>query len=136
MSISENSNTKRISIDLPEELISRFDQLRKEWGFRARGPVIERLLTEILQEDDLLPNYQQQTLDYGGKENKNDYSNFDENSALVLIKSVVEDKSKILAKKSNPALKQKNKSVAEIASELSLSKVNETKNNVKKSSRR
>jgi len=24
----ENSNTKRISIDLPEELISRFDQLR------------------------------------------------------------------------------------------------------------
>ncbi len=52
---------------------------------------------------------------------------------LASIKSVVEDKSKILAKKSNPALKQKNKSVAEIASELSLSKVNETKNNVKKS---
>ena len=54
---------------------------------------------------------------------------------LASIKSVVEDKSKILAKKSNPALKQKNKSVAEIASELSLSKVNETKNNVKKSSK-
>ena len=40
---------------------------------------------------------------------------------------------KTLSKKSNPALEQKNKSVAEIASELSLSKVNETKNNVKKS---
>ncbi len=91
MSISENSNTKRISIDLPEELISRFDQLRKEWGFRARGPVIEKLLTEILQEEDLIPKIQQQTLDYIGKENTNVYSNFDENSALVLIKSDVEE---------------------------------------------
>ena len=55
MSISEDSNNKRISIDLPEELISKFDQLRKEWGFRSRGPVIEKLLSELLQEDDLLP---------------------------------------------------------------------------------
>ena len=55
MNSPENSNTKRISIDLPEELISRFDQLRKEWGFRARGPVIEKILKELLQEDDLLP---------------------------------------------------------------------------------
>ena len=85
MSISENSNTKRISIDLPEELISKFDQLRKEWGFRARGPVIEKLLTEILQDEELLPKNQQQTIDYSGIENINDYSNFDENSALVLI---------------------------------------------------
>ena len=35
-------------------------------------------------------------------------------SELASIKSVVEDKSKILAKKSNPVLDQKNKSVAEI----------------------
>ena len=55
MNIPENSNTKRISIDLPEGLISRFDQLRKEWGFRARGPVIEKLITELLEEDDLIP---------------------------------------------------------------------------------
>ena len=55
---------------------------------------------------------------------------------LASIKSVVEDKSKILAQKLNPALEQKNKSVAEIASELSLSKVNQTKNNVKKSSKK
>lgn len=53
---------------------------------------------------------------------------------LASIKLAVEDKSKILAKNPNPALKQKNKSVAEIASELSLSKVNETKN-IKKSSK-
>ena len=53
---------------------------------------------------------------------------------LASIKSAVEDKSKILAKNHNRALEQKNKSVAEIASELSLSKVNETKNNIKNSS--
>ena len=92
MSISEDSNTKRISIDLPEELISRFDQLRKEWGFRARGPVIEKLLTEILQEDFLLPKNQQQTLDFSEKVNLDDYSNFDEKSALVLIKTESEEK--------------------------------------------
>ena len=52
---------------------------------------------------------------------------------LASIKSVVEDKSKILAKNPNPVLEQKNKSVAEIASELSLYKVNETKNKIEKS---
>ena len=52
---------------------------------------------------------------------------------LASIKSIVEDKSKFLAKKPNPVLDQKNKSVAEIASELSLSKFNENnKNKVKK----
>ena len=44
---------------------------------------------------------------------------------LASIKSIVEDQSKILAKKHNPVLHQKNKTVAEIASELSLSKLNE-----------
>ena len=44
---------------------------------------------------------------------------------LASIKSIVEDKSKFLAKKPNPVLDQKNKTVAEIASELSLSKLNE-----------
>ncbi len=49
----------------------------------------------------------------------------------------MEDKSKILAKKLNPVLDQKNKTVAEIASELSLSKLNEDdKKNVKKNERK
>ncbi len=88
MNIPENSNTKRISIDLPEEIISRFDQLRKEWGFRARGPVIEKILKELLQEDDLLPKNQQQELDFNEKK-KNENLNIDEDTALVLIKSDV-----------------------------------------------
>ena len=88
MNIPESSNTKRISIDLPEELISRFDQLRKEWGFRARGPVIEKILKELLQEDDLLPKNQQQEIDFNEK-NNNENLNIDEDTALVLIKSDV-----------------------------------------------
>jgi len=84
----ENSNTKRISIDLPEELISRFDQLRKEWGFRARGPVIEKILKELLQEDDLQPKNQQQEIDFNKKKN-NENLNIEEDTALVLIKSDV-----------------------------------------------
>ncbi len=86
MNIPENSNTKRISIDLPEELISRFDQLRKEWGFRARGPVIEKILKELLQEDDLQPKNQQQEIDFNVK-NNNENLIIDEDTAMVLIKS-------------------------------------------------
>ena len=86
MNIPENSNTKRISIDLPEELISRFDQLRKEWGFRARGPVIEKILKELLLEDDLLPKNQQQEIDFNEK-NNNENLNINEDTAFVVIKS-------------------------------------------------
>jgi hypothetical protein len=88
LNIPENSNTKRISIDLPEELITRFDQLRKEWGFRARGPVIEKILKELLQEDDLLPKNQQQEIDFNENNNKENL-NIDEDTALVLINSDV-----------------------------------------------
>ena len=42
---------------------------------------------------------------------------------LASIKSVVEDKTKNMSKKNNPVLDQKNKSIAEIASELSKSKL-------------
>ena len=61
------------------------------------------------------------------------YKNEKVKQELASIKSVVEDKSKSLAKKTNPVLDQKNKTVAEIASELSLSKLNATnKNKIKK----
>ena len=85
MNIPENLNTKRISIDLPEGLISRFDQLRKEWGFRARGPVIEKLLTELLQEDDLILKTKQQEINFFEDRSNDQNYNIDENTALVLI---------------------------------------------------
>ena len=96
MNIPETSNTKRISIDLPEELIIRFDQLRREWGFRARGPVIEKLITELLQEDDLLPKNKQQEIDFSENNNNENY-NIDENTALVLINPENKKESKEIA---------------------------------------
>jgi len=92
--IPENSNTKRISIDLPEELISRFDQLRKEWGFRSRGPVIEKLITELLKEDEFLPKNKQQEIDFSENNNTNENHNIDENTAMVLIKKDIKKEAK------------------------------------------
>ena len=95
MNIPENSNTKRISIDLPEELISKFDQLRKEWGFRSRGPVIEKLITELLKEDEFLPKNKQQEIDFSDNNNNiNENYNIDENTALVLIKTDIKEEIK------------------------------------------
>ncbi len=117
MNIPENSNTKRISIDLPKELISRFDQLRKEWGFRARGPVIEKILKELLQEDDLLPKNQQQEIDFN--ENKNNENiNIDEDTALVLIKSDV--KKEVNEISLNKRFKNNNQSKEKANSNISL----------------
>ena len=74
-----------------------------------------------------LSSTQKHTLD----ENRNKSKNVQQE--LASIKSIVENKSKILAKKPHPVLDQKNKTVAEIASELSLYKVNENnKNKIKK----
>ena len=47
----EGKEVKRISIDLPIDLVDGVDRLRKEWGFRARGLVFERLLEVILSND-------------------------------------------------------------------------------------
>ena len=47
----EEKDIKRISIDLPIDLIEGVDRLRKEWGFRRRGQVFERLLQVILPKD-------------------------------------------------------------------------------------
>ena len=46
----EYKDVKRISIDLPIELIDGVDRLRKEWGLRRRGAVLERLLEEIFDD--------------------------------------------------------------------------------------
>ena len=48
MAKAEEKDVKRISIDLPIELIEGVDRLRKEWGLRRRGLVFERLLEVIL----------------------------------------------------------------------------------------
>ncbi len=42
---------KRISLELPEELVDQIDQLRKDWKTRSRGECLQRLLEEIFQPD-------------------------------------------------------------------------------------
>ena len=61
MAKAEEKDVKRISIDLPIELIEGVDRLRKEWGLRRRGLVFERLLEVILSndlEEDITDNHQ------------------------------------------------------------------------------
>ena len=61
MAKAEEKDVKRISIDLPIELIEGVDRLRKEWRLRRSGLVFERLLEVILSndlEEDITDNQQ------------------------------------------------------------------------------
>ena len=51
MSDSEDNGSRRISVDLPNQLIERFDELKREWGLRGRGAVLKKLLEVILTEE-------------------------------------------------------------------------------------
>jgi len=93
LNIKDKLNTKRISIDLPENLVLKFDQLRKEWGLRARGPVIEKLLKELLLDDELILKNQQQSLNFESNQIDADFNNYHENCEIVLIESKLDDKS-------------------------------------------
>jgi hypothetical protein len=46
------SETKRITLDLSKSMIDSIDQLKSEWGLRSRGQILERLLCEVLGQDD------------------------------------------------------------------------------------
>ncbi len=96
----EGKEVKRISIDLPIDLVEGVDRLRKEWGFRARGLVFERLLEVILSND----------LDEDKIENKQisfkDNSNHDPSSAQNGIDiSNVEEKALVIVGNKNIEIK-------------------------------
>ena len=91
MNSVEGEGSRRISVDLPTQLIDRFDQLKKEWGLRGRGAVLRRLLEELLADNDLvkpidaLPsNNSNDQLDLRIKDNSQKHQ-YNENTALVLI---------------------------------------------------
>ncbi len=94
MTESEEKKNRRISADLPDELISRLDELKKEWGIRSRGGVLKRLLEEVLSDDLNNYNYSNDiyTNDNNNPENitgqignEQQTFGFEENKALVLI---------------------------------------------------
>lgn len=48
---SEAENSRRISVDLPTSLIEKLNELKKDWGLRSRGDVLNRLLEDLLCEN-------------------------------------------------------------------------------------
>jgi len=96
----EGKEVKRISIDLPIDLVAGVDRLRKEWGFRARGLVFERLLEVILSndlDDNIIENKQ---LDFNHK------SNHDSSSAQNRIEiSKQEEKALVIVGNKNIEIK-------------------------------
>ena len=55
--------SKRISLELPEDLVDRLDQLRVEWHVRSRGACLERLLEEIFESEPEVTNDEPQNDD-------------------------------------------------------------------------
>ncbi len=80
---------QRISLDLPRELVAHLDGLRREWGIRSRGDVLERLL------DDLFGSSEEEEEEEGadghgdddGRDHRGDQGDgeLDEEGALVLV---------------------------------------------------
>jgi len=52
----ETNERRRISVELPDSLVRRLDELKDEWGLRARGDCLSRLLEEIFSSEDELDN--------------------------------------------------------------------------------
>ena len=103
----EGKEVKRISIDLPIDLVAGVDRLRKEWGFRARGLVFERLLEVILSndlDDNIIENKQ---LDF------NHNSNHDSSSALNEI-DISNQEEKALVIVGNKNIEIKNVAVIDV----------------------
>ena len=87
MQSTDDSGVRRISANLPKKLIDGLDELKKEWGLRSRGPVLERLLEDIF--DDLTTsNYEKNnviTSEIDSEDSISELSNYNENKAIVLI---------------------------------------------------
>ncbi len=79
MSGVEDNGSRRISVDLPNQLIERFDELKKEWGLRARGAVLRKLLEVILSDNDDL---------FNSNESNNSTDNELQNSSTIKSKNI------------------------------------------------
>ena len=82
---------KRISLELPEHLVDRLDQLRKEWHARSRGACLERLLEEIFESEAEVTRDESQDNDVvtasDGAATECSDAVYDEDRAIVLVNS-------------------------------------------------
>lgn len=78
--MGESPQRKRISLELPADLLERIDALKGEWGLRSRGDLFVRLLETVFPagngEDDVAGDPAAVEAQEAG---------FDESSALVLV---------------------------------------------------
>lgn len=81
----DQTERRRITLELPHDVINWIDRFRSEWGLRGRGPTVERLLRELFDSDE---EDAHASVDAGNDERSQDggrQSAFDESGALVLI---------------------------------------------------
>ena len=76
----EERQRRRITLDLPSDLIEKLDLLKAEWGLRSRGGVLLRLLQTIFSADQI-PGHTELI----GLEPLDAVPSFDEQGALVLV---------------------------------------------------
>ena len=119
MAEGEDIDIKRISIDLPIDLIDGVDRLRKEWGFRRRGQVFERLLQVILPKDSDEEIVEIEQLDFIQNNNHDHKSNRRENE-----NSKKEERALVIV--GNKNIEMKNVSINDVKAENSKSNQKET----------
>tara|TARA_B100000965_G_C19581922_1_gene753965 strand:+ start:42 stop:1073 length:1032 start_codon:yes stop_codon:yes gene_type:complete len=124
--VAEGEDKKRISIDLPIELIDGVDRLRKEWGFRRRGQVFERLLQVILAkdiDDDITENEQIDltktiNLDTVTNTKEIDYRKKEEKALVIVGNKNIEIKNVVVNDTNSVDVKTNNKDIVSTAIEL------------------
>ena len=80
-----SSARRRITLELSLEKLTHIDALKKEWGLRNRGDVLERLLGELFAsaEEELAPSPPGESSQEGTE--PNDDGSLDDGAALVLV---------------------------------------------------
>ncbi len=77
--MGESTQRKRISIELPADLLEHLDALKGEWGLRSRGDLFERLLETVLPGQASGEDAVEET------DRDDEAGGFDEQGALVLV---------------------------------------------------
>ena len=79
----DQNERRRITLQLPTDVIAWIDRFRVEWGLRSRGVTVERLLRELFNEQGDLA--EELNLQVDDRSSPQDSTLFDESGALVLI---------------------------------------------------
>ena len=74
---NQKPRRQRFSLDLPVAWVEEIERYRKEWGYRGRGPVLERMLDQVFKSEEELAEQRAISLDAPPLE-------LDERGALVL----------------------------------------------------